>query len=91
MITPDVKIKGELECSSCGHEQELEVPFGADFLWPDGGDSEHVYETFFTLKHYGGWSLFELYNLPVGLRRWWLERTIKEYEKEKEEMDKAKR
>jgi len=36
-ITPDVKIKGELECSSCGHEQELEVPFGADFLWPDGG------------------------------------------------------
>ena len=51
--------------------------------------SEKVYESFFILKHYGGWSLFELYNLPVGLRKWWLDRTIKEYEKEKEEMDKA--
>ena len=53
--------------------------------------NEHMYEQFFMLKHYGGWSLFELYNLPVGLRKWWLERTIKEYEKEKEQMEKAKR
>tara|TARA_B100001121_G_scaffold293696_1_gene296521 strand:- start:40 stop:192 length:153 start_codon:yes stop_codon:yes gene_type:complete len=50
-----------------------------------------MYEQFFMLKHYGGWSLFELYNLPVGLRKWWLERTIKEYEKEKEQMEKARR
>ena len=52
---------------------------------------QHVYEQFFTLKHYGGWSLSELYSLPVGLRQWWLKRTIEEYEKEKEEYDKASR
>tara|TARA_Y100001938_G_scaffold149482_1_gene236459 strand:- start:5422 stop:5586 length:165 start_codon:yes stop_codon:yes gene_type:complete len=52
---------------------------------------ESIYESFFILKHYGGWSLFELYNLPVGLRQWWLKRTIEEYEKEKKAMDKAKR
>jgi len=52
---------------------------------------EGVYETFFTLKHYGGWSLYELYNLPIGLRTWWLERTIKEYEKEAKESQKARR
>ena len=51
----------------------------------------NVYEMFFILKHYGGWSLFEMYNLPIGLRKWFLDRTIKEYEKEKEEYDKAKR
>lgn len=34
-ITPDIKIVGSLECTSCGYEQELEVPFGADFFWPD--------------------------------------------------------
>jgi len=34
-ITPDLKITGDFECPSCGHEQELEVPFGADFFWPD--------------------------------------------------------
>ena len=48
---------------------------------------ESVYEIFFTLKHYGGWSLFELYNLPIGLRQWWLERTMKEYEREKEQIE----
>jgi hypothetical protein len=52
---------------------------------------ENVYEQFFILKHYGGWSLTELYTLPVGLRTWWINRTMKEYEKQKEEMDKARR
>ena len=34
-IAPDVNIVKHFECPSCGHEQELEVPFGADFFWPD--------------------------------------------------------
>jgi len=33
--TPNVKLKDEFSCTSCGHTQELEVPFGADFFWPD--------------------------------------------------------
>jgi hypothetical protein len=52
---------------------------------------EQVYECFFTLKHYGGWSLYELYNLPVGLRDWWLKRTIEEYKKEADAAKKASR
>jgi hypothetical protein len=52
---------------------------------------ENVYEIFFILKHYGGWSLTEMYSLPIGLRTWWLNRTIKEYEKEAEEQKKAMR
>ena len=50
---------------------------------------ENVYEQFFILKHYGSWSLIELYNLPVGLRDWWLNRTLKEFEKKKKEQEKA--
>mgnify|MGYP003124772700 CR=1 FL=1 len=34
-VTPDVNIKENFECPSCGHEQEMEVPFGTDFFWPD--------------------------------------------------------
>lgn len=34
-ITPDVKVAENFECPSCGNTQELEVPFGADFFWPD--------------------------------------------------------
>ena len=35
LVTPDVDVKENFECHSCGHEQEVEVPFGADFFWPD--------------------------------------------------------
>lgn len=38
----------------------------------------------FLLKYHGGWSLTETYNLPIGLRRWFLERLIKERERENE-------
>ena len=34
-ITPNIELKGDFECPSCGHIQELEVPLGADFFWPD--------------------------------------------------------
>ena len=31
---PNVELKHDFTCISCTHEQELEVPFGADFFWP---------------------------------------------------------
>jgi len=51
---------------------------------------EQVYEQFFILKHFGGWSFIEAYNLPVGLRLWWIKRLNKQAEDEKKEMDKAR-
>lgn len=35
VCSPDIKISDEFACPSCGFEQELEVPFGADFFWPN--------------------------------------------------------
>lgn len=52
---------------------------------------ESVYEQFFALKHHGGWSLTEAYNLPVGLRNWFVERLKKQFEDEKKAYDKASR
>jgi hypothetical protein len=40
------------------------------------------------MKHYGGWSFTEVYNLPVGLRNWFYERLVQQFEKEKEESEK---
>ena len=34
-VSPNIKICKDFTCNSCGHMQELEVPFGADFFWPD--------------------------------------------------------
>jgi len=43
-----------------------------------------VYEQFFFLKYSGGWSFSESYNLPVGLRTWFVERLIQQIETENE-------
>ena len=51
---------------------------------------KQVYEQFFFLKYTGNWSLSELYSLPVGLRNWFVERTVEQKEKEQEEIDKAR-
>tara|TARA_R100000664_G_C2686216_1_gene92161 strand:+ start:350 stop:505 length:156 start_codon:yes stop_codon:yes gene_type:complete len=45
---------------------------------------ENVYEQFFSLKYYGGWSFIEAYNLPIGLRKWFLKKLIDQIEKENE-------
>lgn len=34
-LSPSIRIVNDLKCHSCGYEQEMEVPFGADFFWPD--------------------------------------------------------
>ncbi len=52
---------------------------------------EKVYEQFFTMKYHGGWSIVELYSLPVGLRGWFAQRLADQFEKEKEQYEKAKR
>lgn len=49
-----------------------------------------VYEQFFFLKYYGGWSFIEAYNLPVGLRQWFVKRLSDQMEKEKKAMEKAR-
>jgi len=33
-IMPNVDMKQDFECNSCGFEQEMEVPFTSDFFWP---------------------------------------------------------
>ena len=50
---------------------------------------ENVYEQFFFLKYSGGWSFSEAYNLPIGVRTWFVKRLIKQIERENEEIQKA--
>ena len=33
-VVPDIDLAQEFTCASCGHAQELEVPFTVDFFWP---------------------------------------------------------
>ena len=52
---------------------------------------EGVYEQFFILKHFGGWSLPEAYSLPIGLRSWFVERLKKQFEEAAKEIKKAQK
>tara|TARA_R100000008_G_C3576303_1_gene165513 strand:+ start:778 stop:1029 length:252 start_codon:yes stop_codon:yes gene_type:complete len=50
---------------------------------------ENVYEQFFFLKYSGGWSFSEAYNLPVGLRKWFVERLLKQLQAESDAIKEA--
>jgi hypothetical protein len=50
---------------------------------------EAVYGEFFQLKYYGGWSFFEAYNLPVVIRRWFLNKLANQMKEESEAQTKA--
>lgn len=50
---------------------------------------ESVYEEIFNLKHHGGWSFIEVYNLPIQIRRWFLKRLIKQFEDERKAQEMA--
>ena len=51
---------------------------------------EGVYEHFFYMKYYSGWSLTEFYNLPIGLRNWFVKRLSDQIEKENKQAEEAK-
>ena len=53
--------------------------------------AESIYEEFFNLKYYGGWSFFEAYNLPIVLRRWFLRRLVNQKEREAKSHEDAMR
>jgi hypothetical protein len=50
---------------------------------------QQVYDQIFNLKYYSGFSIFESYNLPVGLRNWFVERLVKQLNDEAEQIKKA--
>ena len=45
---------------------------------------ESLYEIFFFMKYSGGWSFSEAYNLPIGLRKWFSERLVKQLKAEQD-------
>ncbi len=58
-------------------------PWNQNSLW----GKHQQFQEFFMLKYHGGWSFTEVYNLPVQIRRWFLERLIKQKEDEKKAIE----
>ena len=50
---------------------------------------ENIYEQFFFLKYSGGWSFSEAYNLPVGLRNWFVKRLLRQLKAEQDAAEQA--
>ena len=66
-------------------------PSGRTFFGLTDNYMESVYEQFFALKHHGGWSLTEAYNLPVQLRNWFYNTLLKTKEEEKKRIEEAQK
>lgn len=64
---------------------------GRSFFGLSSDYSEQLYEQIFLMKHYGGWSFTEAYNLPVGLRNWFYQRLVKQYEEENKAAESARK
>ena len=60
------------------------------FFGLSDGFIEGVYEQFFYLKYYGGWSFMEAYNLPIKIRHWFVHKLSTQMAKEKEAAENAK-
>ena len=60
-----------------------------DFFGLNNEYMENVYEQFFFLKYHGGWSFIEAYNLPVGLRKWFVHKLLEQIKKESEAVEEA--
>jgi len=41
------------------------------------------------MKYHGGWSFIEAYNLPIKIRRWFLQRLSDQMQKENDQMKKS--
>jgi hypothetical protein len=52
---------------------------------------QDLYEQFFLMKYHGGWSFIESYNLPVGLRNWFLKRLADQLKNEADQIEKAQK
>ena len=72
------------------HQQQLMFRLPQTFFGLTDKYSESVYEEFFLLKYHCGWSLTEAYNLPIGLRRWFIRRLARQFEDEKKQMEQAR-
>jgi len=52
---------------------------------------ESVYEQFFYMKYYGGWSFTEAYNLPLKVRNWFVNKLTEQLKMEHDEMESTTR
>jgi len=43
---------------------------------------KNVYNQFFVLKYHGNWSFLEAYNLPIGLRQFFVQKLLEQKEAE---------
>ena len=62
-----------------------------NFFGLDHNYQKSIYEQAFALKYHGNWSFIEVYNLPVGLRDWFVQRLKDQLEHERDEIEKAQK
>ena len=66
----------------------LEFPLQLNFFGLNDEYIKSVFDQILDLKYYAGFSIFESYNLPIGLRNYYIQKIVEKLEKEKESMEK---
>ena len=61
-------------------------PLQSNFFGLNDEYIQGVYEEIFVLKYHGNWSFLESYNLPIGLREWFVKRLVRQKREEAEQI-----
>lgn len=91
--TPEVINKANLICQKCEHIQKTHIPINnLSILGIEPKDKASIHEEIFNLSCYseGGFTQDIVYNLPVYLRKFYINKLIDSKKKEKEQIDNVK-
>lgn len=93
MTTPSIENKFNCVCDKCSHIQKTFVPVNnISILGLEPKDKGYLHDEIFTLSYYseGGFSQDVVYNLPVSLRKYYINKLLDAKNKEKDQMDNVK-
>jgi len=92
MTVPNINNKIILTCNSCGFKQKMPLQLNNfNVFGISSKDKKNIHDEIFTLSYYSehGFSFNDVYNMPVALRKFYLNKLVDVKNKEKEKIDEA--
>lgn len=92
LTTPYIHNKFVCKCEKCENTQKSFLPInGISVLGLEPKDKSYLHDEIFTLSYYseGGFTQDMVYNLPVSIRKYYINKLVEAKKKEKDQVDKV--
>jgi hypothetical protein len=92
LTTPYINNKFVCKCEKCENSQKSFIPINnLSILGLEPKDKSYLHDEVFTLSYYseGGFTQDNVYNLPVSIRKYYINKLVEAKKKEKDQVDKV--